>query len=157
MAKKTMNAKSQSSSTHTSGTQRVLRKPAGMVKTVKTSARSSEISSTRSTTVPLVTRYDLTIADFEEPILEIMQEIAPHLYDHALWILGESGKRKTSLGMAVAMMFSRYHGGCGACRSTSILNLLKGGGFSKHIPVIYDDGEIEIDSIKKKKPIRRSR
>ena len=155
MAKKTMNAKSQSSSTHTSGTQ--LRKPAGMVKTLKTSARSSEISSTRSTTVPLVTRYDLTIADFEEPIQEIMQEIAPHLYDHALWILGESGKGKTTLGMVVAMMFSRYHGGCGACRSTSIPNLLKGGGFSKHIPVIYDDGEIEIDSIKKKKPIRRSR
>ena len=155
MVKQTMNAKSPSSSTHTSGTQRtqrVLRMPAGLV---KTPGRSWENSSTRSTTVPLITRYyDLTIADFEEPIQEIMQEIASYLRDHALWILGEAGKGKTSLGMVVAMMFSRCHGGCGACRSTCVLNLLKGGGFSKQIPVIYDDGEIEIDSIKKKETYR---
>ena len=74
---------------------------------------------TDSTTAKLITRYDLTVADFEEPIQEILQVIVPSLRDHALWILGEPGKGKTPLGRVVAMMFSRYHGGHGTYPSGS--------------------------------------
>ena len=106
---------------------------------------------TDSTTAKLITRYDLTVADFEEPIQEILQVIVPSLRDHALWILGEPGKGKTPLGRVVAMMFSRYHGGPGAYRSASDFDYFRGCPFTKKTPAIYDDGDIGPEPIKKQK------
>ena len=106
---------------------------------------------TDATMSKLVTRYDLTMADFDEQFQNIFQGIVPYLREHALWILGEPGKGKTPLGRVLAMMFSRLHGGPGCYRSASDFDYFRGAPFSTHVPAIYDDGDIGAEPIKKKK------
>ena len=84
----------------------------------------------------LSTRYDLTKHDVEPDVREIMEFIAPSLRTHSLWLLGEPGKGKTPLGRIVAMLFSRFHGGDGAFRSTCDLDFFRGIQFSPAIPAI---------------------
>ena len=90
----------------------------------------------------LSTRYDLTMHDVEPDVRDIMEIIVPVLRTHSLWLLGEPGKGKTPLGRIVAMMFSRFHGGDGAFRSTCDLDFFRGIHFTPAIPALYDDGDI---------------
>ena len=106
---------------------------------------------TDATMAELITRSDLIISDFEDAIQDIISKIAPYLREHALWILGEPGKGKTPLGRVIAMMFSRYHGGRGSYRSASDFDYFRGCPFSKEVSAIYDDGEIGLEPVKKKK------
>ena len=106
---------------------------------------------TDATMSRLVTRYDLTLADFEEEIQSMLQSIVPYLREHSLWLLGEPGKGKTPLGRVIAMMFSRFHGGTGSYRSGSDFDYFRGCPVSTQVPAIYDDGDIGAEPIKKKK------
>ena len=99
----------------------------------------------------LSTRYDLTMHDVEPDVREIMEFIAPSLRTHSLRLLGEPGKGKTPLGRIVAMLFSRFHGGDGAFRSTCDLDFFRGIQFSPAIPALYDDGDIGAEAVKWKK------
>ncbi|OLQ01407.1 hypothetical protein AK812_SmicGene15849 [Symbiodinium microadriaticum] len=100
----------------------------------------------------LTTRYDLTIHDFHPTFLDtIFKVLVPHLADHSLWLLGEPGVGKTPLARVTAMMFSRYHGGEGCFRSSSDFDFFRGIFFDKTIPAVYDDGDICVESVKKKK------
>ena len=106
---------------------------------------------TDATMSKLITRYDLIIGDFEEGIQDLMQKLVPYLREHALWILGAAGKGKTPLGRVIAMMFSRYHGGTGSYRSGSDFDYFRGCPFTKKVSAIYDDGDIGLEPVKKKK------
>jgi len=58
-----------------------------------------------------ISRYDLTIDAFEPDVLELIEQIAPHLRGHALWLLGEPGVGKKPLGRRLDMMLSRFQAG----------------------------------------------
>ena len=88
--------------------------------------------------------------DDEPEVREIMEIIVPVLRTHSLWLLGGPGKGKTPLGRIVAMMFSRFHGGDGAFRSTCDLDFFRGIQFTPAIPALYDDGDIGAEAVKKK-------
>lgn len=102
-----------------------------------------------STCAKLCQRYDLTIADFEPEVIDILEKVVPCLRDHALWLLGEAGRGKTPLGRVIAMMFSRYHGGQGTFRTTADLDFFKGIPFTKTVPALFDDGNISGEEVKK--------
>ena len=102
-----------------------------------------------STCAKLCQRYDLTIADFEPEVRDILERVVPCLRDHALWLLGEAGRGKTPLGRVIAMMFSRYHGGQGTFRTTADLDFFKGIPFTKTVPALFDDGNISGEEVKK--------
>ena len=104
-----------------------------------------------ATMADLITRSDLVISDFEEEIQQLFFKIVPYLREHAIWILGEPGKGKTPLGRVSAMMFSRFHGGVGSYRTGSDVDYFRGCPFSTVVPAIYDDGEIGLEPVKKKK------
>ncbi|CAE7323724.1 unnamed protein product [Symbiodinium sp. CCMP2592] len=106
---------------------------------------------TDATMADLITRSDLVISDFEDEIQDLFFKIVPYLREHAIWVLGEPGKGKTPLGRVLAMMFSRYHGGVGSYRSGSDFDYFRGCPFSTAVPAIYDDGEIGLEPVKKKK------
>lgn len=51
----------------------------------------------------------------------------------------------------MAMMFSRFHSGDGAFRSTCDLGFFRGIQFTPAIPAFYDDGDIGAEAVKMKK------
>ena len=99
----------------------------------------------------LCSRYDLTLKDVVAHFMPVLESILPYLMWHALWLLGEPGVGKTPLARIIAMLFSRYHGGPGCFRTASDFDSFRGVRFTKHIPALYDDGEIGNEPIKKKK------
>ena len=96
-----------------------------------------------------ITRWDLTIQDFEVEVVRMLESVLPHLCDQSLWLLGEPGVGKTPLGRTIAMAFSRYNEGTGAFRSASDFDFFRGVPFSKATPALYDDGDIFAEPIKK--------
>ena len=100
----------------------------------------------------LITRYDLTIKDLHPTFLDnIFQDAIGFLLDHSLWLMGEPGVGKAPLARVTAMMFSRYHGGDGHFRTPEDFDFFRGLHFNKSTPALYDDGDVSLEPIKKKK------
>ena len=100
----------------------------------------------------LITRYDLTVQDLHPTFVEnIFQDAIGFLLDHSLWLMGEPGVGKTPLARITAMLFSRYHGGDGNFRTAEDFDFFRGLHFGKSIPALYDDGDVSLEPIKKKK------
>ena len=100
----------------------------------------------------LITRYDLTIQDLHPTFLDnIFQDAIGFLLDHSLWLMGEPGVGKAPLARVTAMMFSRYHGGDGHFRAPEDFDFFRGLHFNKSTPALYDDGDVSLEPIKKKK------
>ena len=100
----------------------------------------------------LITRYDLTIQDLHPTFLDnIFQDAIGFLLDHSLWLMGEPGVGKTPLARITAMMFSRYHGGDGHFRTAEDFEFFRGVHFNKSTPALYDDGDVSLEPIKRKK------
>ena len=97
------------------------------------------------------TRYDLTMHDVEPDIRQVLESIVPYLRNHSLWLLGEPGKGKTPPGRIIAMMYSRFHGGDGLYQTICDLDLFRGIQFTKGIPALYDDGDIDNEAVKRKR------
>ena len=100
----------------------------------------------------LITRYDLTVQDLHPTfVVNIFQDAIGFLLDHSLWLMGEPGVGKTPLARITAMLFSRYHGGDGNFRTAEDFDFFRGLHFGKSIPALYDDGDVSLEPIKKKK------
>ena len=100
----------------------------------------------------LITRYDLTVQDLHPTFVEnIFQDAIGFLLDHSLWLMGEPGVGKTPLARITAMLFSRYHGGDGNFRTAEDFDFFRGLHFGKSIPALYDDGDVSLEPIKKRR------
>ena len=100
----------------------------------------------------LITRYDLNIQDLHPTFLDnIFQDAIGFLLDYSLWLMGEPGVGKTPLARITAMMFSRYHGGDGHFRTAEDFDFFRGVHFDKSTPALYDDGDVSLEPIKRKK------
>ena len=100
----------------------------------------------------LIDKYPVSLHDVKNfVLLRVLQPVLARASDTGLLLVGVSGLGKTPLanavGMAVSGWWLQHHGQAGtpSIKTTNHVDFLRSEPGSIYTPVIYDDGELEVD------------
>jgi hypothetical protein len=95
--------------------------------------------------------FPLTLQEVDDQILAILEDLVPHCREKSMWFLGEPGVGKTLMARALAMLWSRHHGSDGVFKTANDIDFFRGTPFTKAMPAIFDDGDVNLQTVAKLK------
>ena len=106
---------------------------------------------TDGTLAKTVRFFPITLQEADDVILGILEGLAPYCREKSMWFLGGPGVGKTLVARALAMLWSRYHGSDGIFKTANDIGFFRGTLFTKAMPAIFDDGDVNLQTVAKLK------
>ena len=120
--------------------------PAGLIK------EALHNLTTGKSLAQVIDKFPITLYDIKNWVLtQVLKPVMPRLSDTGLLLVGVSGIGKTPLanaiGMGVSGWWLQHHGEAGvpSFKTTNHIDFLRSEPGSVYVPIVYDDGELELE------------